>query len=253
MPEDFESSWREHDYFPSGLDRVNHPLLKPYRKLYQSGLTPADLTVIETLRLYSRSYLLMQDYLRSKRKPKTSDAQVVKNNERLFKWFGRRIVADMLGVNSTELLKLPLQPENQDSQKTKTFKKSMTFGSCKSRQAATLRLRRPLSMTSIRSLFSKGAYAAIPEAEFVLLSWRVSEGRNWQEDGSSETWEFCRHLRAHPKFESLAPAALIRKLRCLIHLDEEHLEAIAVEFARVKMAKGKSHSIGRSPALLNIR
>jgi hypothetical protein len=88
-------------------------------------------------------------------------------------------------------------------------------------------------------LFNKGEYAAIPEAEFVFLSWQASEGRNWQEDGTSETWEFCRYLCAHPIFKSLATAALVRKLRRLIDIEDEHLEIISVEIGRVKMAKGQ--------------
>ena len=88
-------------------------------------------------------------------------------------------------------------------------------------------------------LFNKGEYAAIPEAEFVFLSWQASEGRNWQEDRTSETWEFCRYLCADSRFNSLAPAALVRKLRRLIDLEDEYLETITVEFGRVKMAKGQ--------------
>src|SRR5215813_12427284 len=99
MPvEDFESWWLEHDYFPSGLDRTSHPLWKPYHKLYKSGLNGDDLTLIEKLRLEFRGYLFMRTRLKSKRKPKTPDAQVLKKNERLFKLFGR-FVADTLEAN----------------------------------------------------------------------------------------------------------------------------------------------------------
>ena len=103
MAVDFESWWLEQDYFPSGLDRMNHPLLKPYCKLYRSGLNPEGLTLIETWRLYFRAYLFMQDRMKSKRKPKTPDAQVLQKNERLFKRFGR-IVADMLGANMENVI-----------------------------------------------------------------------------------------------------------------------------------------------------
>jgi len=92
--------------------------------------------------------------------------------------------------------------------------------------------------TAYSALFAKGEYAAIPEQEFVHLAWEASEGKNWEEDGVSETWEFCRYLRAHPKFESLAPAATVRKLRRLIDLDESDLETILAEIARVRFARG---------------
>src|SRR5215510_9692438 len=103
MPVDFESWWLEHDYFPSGLDRMSHPLLKPYRKLYKSGLNGDDLTLIEKLRLEFRGYLFMRTRLKSKRKPKTSNVQVLKKNERLFKLFGR-FVADALGANMENMI-----------------------------------------------------------------------------------------------------------------------------------------------------
>jgi hypothetical protein len=97
MPVDFESWWLEHDYFPSGLDRTSHPLWKPYRKLYRS-LNSQDLTLIEELRLELRGYLLTRALLKPQRKRKTSNVQVFKKNERLFKRFGR-FVADTLGAN----------------------------------------------------------------------------------------------------------------------------------------------------------
>jgi hypothetical protein len=98
MPVDFESWWLEQDYFPSGLDRISHPLWKPYRKLYRSGLNHQDLTLIEELRLQFRGYLLTRACLKPQRKRKTSNVQVLKKNERLFKLFGR-FVADTLGAN----------------------------------------------------------------------------------------------------------------------------------------------------------
>jgi hypothetical protein len=87
-------------------------------------------------------------------------------------------------------------------------------------------------------LFKRGDYSAIPERDFLLLAWQESEGKNWQDDGVSETWEFCRYLRAHPEFESLAPPALVRKLRSLIDLEEGYLETISAEIIRVRIAKG---------------
>jgi len=99
MPLDFQplNDWWE-DHFDDSLSRLHHPLWLTYRKLYRAGVNLEDLTLIETLRLYFRAYSFMQDRMRSKRKPTTSDAQVLKKNERLFKRFGR-IVADTLGAN----------------------------------------------------------------------------------------------------------------------------------------------------------
>src|SRR5262245_14850502 len=45
----------------------------------------------------------MQDCMKSKRKPKTPDAQVLKKNERLFKRFGR-LLADTLGANMENVI-----------------------------------------------------------------------------------------------------------------------------------------------------
>jgi hypothetical protein len=98
MPLDFKpfSDWCK-DHFEDSLS-MGDPRWKAYRDLYRSGVNLEDLTLIETLRLYFRAYLFMQDRMKSNRKPKTTDAQVLKKNERLFKRFGR-IVADTLGAN----------------------------------------------------------------------------------------------------------------------------------------------------------
>ena len=84
-------------------------------------------------------------------------------------------------------------------------------------------------------LFNKGEYSAIPEQEFLFLAWAYSGDRDWQQDGTSPTWEFCRYLCAHPKFKSLKPSTLVRKLRDF-GLVEEHLEAIIAEIPRVRFA-----------------
>lgn len=49
----------------------------------------------------------------------------------------------------------------------------------------------------------------------------------------------CRYLCAHPSFDSLAPPALVKKLRRLIGLEEDYLETILAEIARVRFAKGR--------------
>src|SRR5262249_6090343 len=92
--------------------------------------------------------------------------------------------------------------------------------------------------TDFSDSFAKGDYSVIPEEKFLQMAWRASEGKCWQNDGVSETWEFCRYLRAHPRYESLAPAAVVRRLQQLIELDDSYLEAILAEISRVKFARG---------------
>jgi hypothetical protein len=93
------------------------------------------------------------------------------------------------------------------------------------------------SLVEVELLFDEGRYSAIPEREFLFLAWQASRGRDWNNDGTSETWQFCRHLCAHPKFKSLTASALVLKLR-RFGLEEEHLESILAEIPRVRFAKG---------------
>jgi hypothetical protein len=92
--------------------------------------------------------------------------------------------------------------------------------------------------TTAEQLFSEGRYNEIRPGEFLQLAWGASEGKSWQEDGCSETWEFCRYLLAHSEFKKLRGAALSRKLRRLTDLDEELLDVILSEIERVKFAQG---------------
>jgi hypothetical protein len=92
--------------------------------------------------------------------------------------------------------------------------------------------------TEAERLFLAGKYDEISGGEFLQLAWEASAGKSWQEDGCSETWEFCRYLLAHSEFQKLRGSALARKLRCLKDLDEELIDVILSEIERVKYAKG---------------
>jgi hypothetical protein len=92
--------------------------------------------------------------------------------------------------------------------------------------------------TEAEQLFHAVRYDEISAGEFLELAWGVSAGKDWQEDGCSETWEFCRYLLAHSEFKNLRGAPLSRKLRRLTDLDEGLLDVILSEIERVKFAHG---------------
>jgi len=92
--------------------------------------------------------------------------------------------------------------------------------------------------TEAEQLFHAGRYNEIGAAEFLQLAWEASVGKDWQEDGCSETWEFCRYLLAHSEFKNLRGASLSRKLRRLTDLDEDLIDVILTEVERVKFAHG---------------
>jgi len=92
--------------------------------------------------------------------------------------------------------------------------------------------------TEAERLFRQGRYNEISAAEFIQLAWEAAAGNSWQETGCSETWEFCRYLFAHSKFQNLRGGRLVKVLRRLIDLEEDMLELIALEIERVKYAQG---------------
>jgi hypothetical protein len=95
----FERWWLKHDYFPSGLGRLSHPLWKPYRVLYRSSVNPKDLTLIEELRLCLQGYriFLLHMALKSKTKSKktSNPALFLRRNERLIKLFGHMVAVEV--------------------------------------------------------------------------------------------------------------------------------------------------------------
>jgi hypothetical protein len=95
------------------------------------------------------------------------------------------------------------------------------------------------SEPTARGLFQAGRYGDIRAGDFIQLAWEASAGKSWQEDGCSETWEFCRYLLAHPEFNSLTRGQLVKKLRRLTKLEDCDLQTIVTEMGRVRFAKGK--------------
>jgi hypothetical protein len=85
--------------------------------------------------------------------------------------------------------------------------------------------------------FSARQYRDLPAGEFLRLAWEASQANSWEETGCSPTWELCRHLHAHPRFQSLRGASLARVLR-LADIDEESIDVILSEIERVKFAHG---------------
>lgn len=93
--------------------------------------------------------------------------------------------------------------------------------SCKSRPPATVRLRRSLRMKSIRSYSAKATMVLSPSKSFCFNRGRLRRGELGLRMGLVRHGSFAVTFGAHPRFSSLAPAALIKKLRRLIDLEED--------------------------------
>jgi len=151
-----------------------------------------------------------------------------------------RALQDARATRNPTSTRQPRLPEFQDSQDFKESQVRQDLHELPHGNCADSKPKTDSKQADYSDLFAKGEYSAIPETEFLALAWEVSEGKSWEEDGVSETWEFCRYLRAYPKYESLAAAAVVRKLRRLIDLDESYLETILAEFERVLIPRGDS-------------